>query len=84
MQTPTRGRPSLESNIKKQNRTRPTPRPTQDVRTDNIGHFINCNEKKGRCKFPNCKGYTNYQCNKCKVYLCVKSKGVCFTDYHIK
>jgi len=79
----TRGRPSLESNLKKKNRSRPTPRPTQDIRTDNIGHYINHIEKKGRCKFPNCKGYTNFQCSKCNVYLCIKSKRVCFTDYHI-
>ncbi|XP_060870286.1 piggyBac transposable element-derived protein 3-like [Metopolophium dirhodum] len=70
VQTPTRGRPSLESSLKKQNRTRPTQRPTQDIRTDNIGHYINHIEKKGRCKFPNCKGYTNFQCSKCNVYLC--------------
>ncbi|KAL4126737.1 hypothetical protein QTP88_010946 [Uroleucon formosanum] len=50
-QKSTRGRrsTSFEQSLKKINRTRPTVRPTKDVRLDKCDHFPKTDGKRGRC-----------------------------------
>lgn len=83
-QKSTRGRrsTSFEQSLKKINRTRPTVRPTKDVRLDKCDHFPKTDWKRGRCKYPNCSGYTSFKCTKCLVYLCVTKTKNCFYEYH--
>lgn len=83
-QKSTRGRrsTSFEQSLKKINRTRPTVRPTKDVRLDKCDHFPKTDGKRGRCKYPNCSGYTSFKCTKCLVYLCVTKTKNCFYEYH--
>jgi len=79
---PTKGRRSnsLELKIKS---TRPQSfRPTKDIRTDMISHWQNLVDKRGRCKFPGCKGFTNTQCEKCQVFLCYNKTQNCFKKFH--
>lgn len=58
------------------------PRPQDDSRFDNTGHFP-VFQTKGRCK--NCKtGQTQVFCNKCNIRLCLLPNRNCFVDFHIK
>ena len=82
---PKLGRPSLgvETQLKKKKSRGPcTPVPELAIRTDEIGHFPILAEKRGRCKFPNCKGFTSLTCEKCKVFLCLTVKSNCFRAFH--
>lgn len=79
---PKKGRPSQSLEVKIKT-TRPQSfRPTKDMRTDMISHWPNLLEKRGRCKFPNCKGYTSTQCEKCHVFLCYSKTQNCFKTFH--
>lgn len=82
--TPTRDRRSnsLEVLMKRVNRTRPIHIPTKDSRTDNTGHLPRPQDKRGRCKFPQCKGFTYMKCTKCNCYLCIARNKDCFEKFH--
>lgn len=80
------GRPkssSLESQHSAKCKRGPAaPIPTSDVRLDEVGHFAEFSEKKGRCKRPGCKGIPKVMCKKCKVYLCFTPTSNCFLQFH--
>lgn len=57
--------------------------PLFPVRTDNVGHFPLPVDKKGRCKFPGCKGFSRTVCEKCLVSLCLTQKSNCFRKFHM-
>uniref|UniRef100_A0A2S2QP15 PiggyBac transposable element-derived protein 2 n=1 Tax=Sipha flava TaxID=143950 RepID=A0A2S2QP15_9HEMI len=81
---PKKGRPStpLQNKITS---TRPQSfRPSKDVRIDQTSHWPIRIDKRGRCKYPNCKGFTNNQCSKCAIYLCNNKSHTCFQSYHNK
>jgi len=81
---PKKGRPStpLQNKITS---TRPQSfRPSKDVRIDQTSHWPIRMDKRGRCKYPNCKGFTNNQCSKCAIYLCNNKSHTCFELYHNK
>ena len=80
-----RGRPSLEVEtllVKKKSRGPSQAVPEMEVRTDNVAHFPIPGEKKGRCKLPNCKGFSRITCEKCHVFLCLTAKSNCFRLFH--
>lgn len=81
---PKRGRPSMTpspspcpSKKKKANSVAAAP-PTKDVRYDQLGHWPTHTEKpcKQRCKMEECKGYSVFECTKCKVALCLNKKKI--------
>nr|CAH7720120.1 unnamed protein product [Callosobruchus chinensis] len=81
-----RGRPSqssveqgLESKKKK---GKVAMMPPQDIRKDQIGHWPNYAEKRGRCKYPGCSGLIQTMCIKCKVHLCFTPSKNCFVAFH--
>lgn len=87
--TSKRGRPSMEVETqllaKKQRARAPlAPLPVKSVRTDSVGHWPRFADKKGRCKFPGCKGTPKVQCKKCEVYLCFTPQSNCFENFHEK
>uniref|UniRef100_A0A6P7GUH9 Protein tramtrack, beta isoform-like isoform X11 n=1 Tax=Diabrotica virgifera virgifera TaxID=50390 RepID=A0A6P7GUH9_DIAVI len=57
------------------------PRPVDDIRFDEVGHFPIL-ASKGRCR--NCSNQTHTHCKKCCVRLCFVSKRNCFCDFHVK
>lgn len=76
-----RGRPSLEDNVPKKKKI--VPKPTADVRYDEVGHLPLYSEKQGRCK--NCpKGFAHIMCKKCNVNLCITKNKNCFEQFHSK
>lgn len=48
-----------------------------DVRYDLHNHFLDFNEKRGRCYRPS--GYNNIYCRKCNNVLCSRKSSTCFT-----
>ncbi|GFT01328.1 hypothetical protein NPIL_34381 [Nephila pilipes] len=56
--------------------------PFKDIRRDGINHWPIWSEKRIRCKFPNCKGYTQTECEKCNVGLCYNKVNNCFKIFH--
>lgn len=58
------------------------PRPTTDVRFDQLGHFP-IFVTKGRCKLCT-KGQTTIQCSKCLIRLCLLPNRNCFTVFHVQ
>lgn len=56
--------------------------PQKNIRTDEIGHWPITDEKRGRCKLPNCKGCPVTKCVKCKVHLCLDKRKNCFVNFH--
>ncbi|GFT57807.1 hypothetical protein NPIL_7141 [Nephila pilipes] len=56
--------------------------PCQDIRRDGINHWPIWSEMRIRCKFPNCKGYTQTECEKCNVGLCYNKVNNCFKIFH--
>lgn len=81
-----RGRPSsssVESEIlAKKARGPAAPMPVTAVRTDSFAHWPIYVEKKGRCKYPGCKGIPKVKCEKCQVYLCFTTSSNCFRNFH--
>lgn len=59
------------------------PKPTNDVRFDQMGHFPLYIEKKQRCRL--CiKAYSRWKCEKCEVALCLNKDNNCFKSFHCK
>uniref|UniRef100_A0A3B4A161 PiggyBac transposable element-derived protein domain-containing protein n=1 Tax=Periophthalmus magnuspinnatus TaxID=409849 RepID=A0A3B4A161_9GOBI len=56
--------------------------PTQEVRSDSVGHWPVMETVRQRCKRPNCKGLTVSKCVKCNVHLCLSKRKNCFRDFH--
>ncbi|XP_037521099.1 uncharacterized protein LOC119397791 [Rhipicephalus sanguineus] len=81
-----RGRPSngsVEQGIQMKKKRGPSgPTPTQDVRLDQVGHWVLWSQKRQRCKFPGCTGICMTYCSKCGNHLCTTSKSNCFHLYH--
>ena len=79
-----RGRPSTEEapTAAKKIKRAVVPRPTTDVRYDNIDHWP-LHADKGRCRL--CpKGWSRMKCSKCQVMLCWTNERNCFFDFHKK
>lgn len=83
-----RGRPSngsVEQGIEMKKKRGPSaPTPTQDVRLDEVGHWVFWSQKRQRCKFPGCTGICMTYCSKCGNHLCCTSKNNCFFLFHTK
>ncbi|XP_077551293.1 uncharacterized protein LOC144164981 [Haemaphysalis longicornis] len=81
-----RGRPSNESveqaSQEKKKRGPTAPTPTQDVRLDQVGHWVLWSQKRQRCKFPGCTGICITYCVKCEVHLCSTNMSNCFFLFH--
>nr|XP_050043543.2 piggyBac transposable element-derived protein 3-like [Dermacentor andersoni] len=81
-----RGRPSNESveqaSDEKKKRGPSAPTPTQDVRLDQVGHWVLWSKKRQRCKLPGCTGICMSYCVKCGIHLCSTNKSNCFFVYH--
>ncbi|GFS72325.1 piggyBac transposable element-derived protein 2 [Nephila pilipes] len=54
----------------------------KDIRRDGINHWPIWSEKRIRCKFPNCKGYNQTECEKRKAGLCYNKVNNCFKIFH--
>lgn len=67
---------------KKKQRGSVKPIPTQEVRSDSVGHWPEFGRVRQRCKHPTCKGLTPNKCTKCNVHLCLNKKKNCFRDFH--
>ncbi|XP_065300179.1 uncharacterized protein [Dermacentor albipictus] len=76
------GRPSNESveqaSDQKKKRGPSAPTPTQDVRLDQVGHWVLWSKKRQGCKLPGCTGICMSYYVKCGVHLCSKNKSNCF------
>lgn len=57
--------------------------PPKPVRQDEIGHWPNWADKRIRCKYPKCKGFTQTICEKCGVGLCYNKSNNCFKNFHM-
>lgn len=57
--------------------------PPTDVRMDDCAHWPIWKEKRMRCKFPGCSGFTQTICEKCGVGLCYNKTNNCFKDFHV-
>ncbi|GFS30414.1 hypothetical protein TNIN_312591 [Trichonephila inaurata madagascariensis] len=78
-----KGEPDLEQTFKTKRCKRTAQSvPCKDIRRDGINHWPIWSEKRIQCKFPNCKGYTQTECEKCKVGLCYNKVNNCFTNFH--
>ncbi|XP_049901068.1 piggyBac transposable element-derived protein 2-like isoform X1 [Epinephelus moara] len=80
-----RGPPSsdVEREFEKKKRRGPAKAiPTQEVRSDAVGHWPVVERERQRCKFPNCKGQTVFKCAKCNVHLCLNKNKNCFREFH--
>lgn len=83
--TPKRGRPSQDIQpelVKRQKRAPKLVLPPKDVRTDSFEHWPHYSEKRNRCKFPGCGGYSFISCFKCQVHLCLNKDRDCFSSFH--
>lgn len=71
--TAKRGRPSVSVNQSFEDKKRKyhatLPIPCSDIRQDQTGHWSVYANKKGRCKFPGCKGIPKVMCQKCNNYV---------------
>lgn len=79
------GRQSLEvePQVKAKKKKVPTAVvPPLSVRTDNCGHWPLHVADKGRCKLPQCKGFSRVMCEKCKLHLCLTKDTNCFKKFH--
>lgn len=54
-----------------------------DVRLDCTSHWPSMSGKKGRCRFPGCKGIPRVLCIKCNAHLCFTSQSNCFLKFHM-
>lgn len=77
-----RGRRSISIETRRASTRALAMHPTRAVRTDGVGHSQIRADKRGRCKFPKCNGYTWIQCNKCNILLCNSKTKTCFNRYH--
>lgn len=77
-----RGRPSLSGMDKENKRVYAStlPKPIDNIRFDNTGHFPIFG-KKGRCRHCS-SGQTSFICSKCEVRLCLVPERNCFTNFH--
>ena len=55
---------------------------SDDIRFDNVGHWVSCDKKRNRCKFCEKSMLTNTKCTKCDVFLCLTTDRNCFYDFH--
>lgn len=81
-----RGRPSYEVELgisAKRHKGPAVHAPPKNVRMDQVAHWIKYDEARQRCKMPNCKGYTHFNCEKCGVNLCLTKDKNCFYKYHL-
>lgn len=77
-------RRSLESEIQEKKHKGPAQHvPPKAVRQDQIGHWPQWSDKKIRCKFPKCVGFTHNVCEKCGVALCYTKTKNCFKNFHL-
>uniref|UniRef100_A0A8C6T630 PiggyBac transposable element-derived protein domain-containing protein n=1 Tax=Neogobius melanostomus TaxID=47308 RepID=A0A8C6T630_9GOBI len=79
------GQPStdIEMEFKKKKHRGPAKAiPTQEVRSDSVGHWPEMESVRQRCKHPTCKGLTPNKCTKCNVHLCFNKRKNCFRDFH--
>lgn len=60
------------------------PRPTENIKFDNIGHWPIHTENRERCKKLNCKGKSRTMCEKCGLHLCLNNTNNCFKSFHTK
>lgn len=67
---------------KKQKRGKVAPVPNKDIRCDQIGHWPQFTEKRGRCKYPGCIGVPKIICVKCNIHLCLTPNSNCFIKFH--
>lgn len=80
-----RGRPSqnVKGDLAEKKRRGPVSSvPSTPVRQENTDHWPVWVEKKGRCKYPGCKGIVKVQCSKCVTYLCFTAEKNCFMNFH--
>ena len=56
------------------------PTPVDDVRNDNIDHWLVPVSDKKRCRI--CQSYARMTCQKCKVTLCLLQDHNCFIAFH--
>ena len=54
----------------------------KETRSDQFAHWPEFSEKRGRCKFPDCKGIFQTQCSKRETYLCFTKDRNCFKNFH--
>lgn len=77
-------RRSLETEIQAKKHKGPAQYvPPKAVRQDQIGHWPRWSDKKMRCKFPKCVGFTHNMCEKCGVALCYTKTKNCFRNFHL-
>ena len=58
------------------------PIPNKSVRQDGFDHWPEFDDKKGRCRYPGCKGFPKVKCCKCDVRLCFTLTLICFRKFH--
>ena len=56
------------------------PDPDRDSRCDQIGHWPEYRQSKGRCRF--CPALARVYCVECNVALCLNQNRNCFQDFH--
>lgn len=77
-------RRSLENEIQEKKHKGPAQHvPPIAVRQDQIGHWPQWSDKKIRCKFPKCTGFTHNICEKCGVALCYTKTKNCYRSFHL-
>lgn len=88
LQVKKRGRPSTEgvpSDMHVVQRKKGELRPAHEIQFDAIDHFpLHDDGAPSRCKYPQCKGRSRIQCQKCKVHLCLQKDRNCFLQFHVK
>lgn len=80
-----RGRPSLDIDcqfIAKRRRGPTKTIPTQEVRSDAVGHWPEIRSGRKCCKRPDCTSQTVVKCAKCNVHLCLNKYNNCFRLFH--
>ncbi|KAJ8932853.1 hypothetical protein NQ314_014397 [Rhamnusium bicolor] len=82
-ETHKRGRKSdLEKQLQESRRSSSTAIPPKGVRLDQTSHWPMWMEKRLRCKYPDCKGFTYVLCEKCSAALCFNKNKNCFWNFH--
>ena len=80
-----RGRPSIsvEAAYSAKKKKGPTaPIPNKSIRKDGCDRRPELYEKKGRCQYPGCAGFSKVKCSKCDVRLCFTPTSNCFRKFH--
>jgi len=74
----------LENDLQQKKKRGPTQRvPNQMVLQDEFGHWPLWAENRIRCKYSNCKGFSQVMCGKCGVALCFNKRNNCFKNFHL-